>query len=168
LYLSKFNLDGEINSHGIFFGKPDLKNITFNGKENTYIGMHLDSWEQTNIEERKFARNRVCINIGKESRYFLFYRIPIDKMDGIIREKMHKTYDVNEIYKQYASLYPKTPIYRLEVKPFEAYVAPTEYIIHDGSSEGSSYPDINLTYRGKFAPSQKTSLIDRLSAILKF
>ncbi|HNC65091.1 MAG TPA: hypothetical protein PK075_10620, partial [Chitinophagales bacterium] len=69
LYLEeKFMFKNNYEVHNLFFGKPNLSNNTFNTKENVYIGLHLDSWEKQSFDERPNARNRICINLGKEPR----------------------------------------------------------------------------------------------------
>lgn len=150
-YISKWNVNKTtITPHMIYFGKPNLKNNTFNTLENVYIGMHLDSWEGDPLDSRNNSRNRICINLGKQPRYLLFYNISIKTMAEQINFDTTINNDVNLIYKNFASKFPEIPIYRLKIEPFEAYIASTEFIIHDGSSWCSEFPDINLTFRGRF------------------
>jgi hypothetical protein len=59
--------------------------------------------------------------------------------------------NINDIYQKYMKVELEEPIYRVEVKPFEFYIAPTEAIIHDGSNYPSDRPDINLVFRGRFS-----------------
>lgn len=151
-YLIKHNLDNtEIIKHAIHLGKPGLKNVTFNSKENVYIGMHLDSWESNDLSSRDFSRNRICINLGKQSRYLLYYNISIVTMAIMIDYDIKNiNFDINYIYKSFAMAYPDWPIYKIEIQPYEAYIAPTEFMIHDGSTWGTTHPDISLVFRGKF------------------
>jgi hypothetical protein len=45
---------------------------------------------------------------------------------------------------------PDYPVTRVRVDPGEAYIAPTENIIHDGSSLGQRFSDVHVTIRGYF------------------
>lgn len=158
-YFNKHNLyKSEISPHTLFFGDPNLSNNTYNREENVYIGMHLDSFERALLKDRKNARNRVCINLGIESRYLLFYNISLLTMYSYVSNDRDVRNNVNMIYKKFALKFPDFPIYRLEIKPYEAYIAPTEYIIHDGSNWNSTNPDINLVLRGKFKYERKEIL----------
>jgi hypothetical protein len=161
-FLRKFNLDNqEIITHRLYFGQSNLMNNTFNEEEGVFIGMHLDSWEGDNINMRHASRNRICINLGNESRFLLFYNISILSMAQMIEQPTNmKSLDINSIYKKFASKFKDVPIYRLEIFPYEAYIAPTEFIIHDGSSLYSKFPDINLTFRGKFYYEKSNSIIN--------
>ena len=145
------NIKKSCTPHNLFFGQPNLKNNTFNTKENVYIGMHLDSWENEMIEKRINSRNRICINLGKEPRYLLFYNLSIYKMAEFLNEDItnFKT-DINGLYKKFAYSFPNYPILKLKIMPYECYLAPTEFMIHDGCNDGSSYPDINLVIRGHY------------------
>ena len=151
-FLSRFNLNNtEIITHKLYFGQPNLKNNTFNSHEGVFIGMHLDSWEGEHIFSRNRSRNRICINLGNEPRFLLFYNISIVSMAKMIDLQVNdEKNDINSIYKKFASKFPDFPIYRLEISPYEAYIASTEFIIHDGSNWSSTFPDINLTFRGQF------------------
>src|SRR5688572_7475990 len=44
--------------------------------------------------------------------------------------------------------FPTCPVVRLRVRPGEAYVAPTENLLHDGSREGRSWLDLPLRRGG--------------------
>lgn len=168
-YLTHFNVgERELTPHSLYFGKPNLHNNTFNSKEKVYIGMHLDSWEGDPFHNRSKSRNRICINLGKESRYLLFYGIGLDEMAKLSNfDTSTDRFDINKIYKDFAKIGLEYPIYRLEIKPFEAYIAPTEYVIHDGSSWNSSNPDINLVVRGNFFFG-KLNLFRKIAIHLKF
>ena len=168
-HLERYNIEKkQLTPHSIYFGKPNLKNNTFNSKENVYIGMHLDSWEGDPLNLRSKSRNRICLNLGKKSRYLLFYNIGLDDMAKMADfNTQADRFDINKIYKEFAKKYANFPIYRVEIKPYEAYVAPTEYIIHDGSSWNSSNPDINLVVRGNFFFG-KFNFFRKIASYLKF
>lgn len=149
-HISKFNRDGNfMTQHRLYFSGMSLRNNTFNKQKNEYLGMHLDSYEGQLLESRHVTRNRICINLGLQSRYLLFYRTSIFEMAQKINNTTNNQ-NINDIYMRYMMLNSKEPIYRIEIKPFEYYIAPTESIIHDGSNWPSTSPDINLVFRGRF------------------
>jgi hypothetical protein len=41
---------------------------------------------------------------------------------------------------------------RVRIDPGEAYIAPTDYLVHDGDSTGKSLPDVNYALLGRFVP----------------
>jgi hypothetical protein len=48
--------------------------------------------------------------------------------------------------------YPEIPIVRCRLRPGEAYIAPTENLVHDGSSVGQGDIDRQFTIRGHIRP----------------
>ena len=50
---------------------------TDNGK---YAGLHVDSWDRLPLRYRHRARNRLCINFGREPRYLLFINLTLMRM----------------------------------------------------------------------------------------
>jgi hypothetical protein len=58
--------------------------------------------------------------------------------------------DVRSIGAAFMSAFPDYPIVRLRLQPGDAYIAPTENILHDGNS--SDVVEINhyLSVRGRF------------------
>ena len=73
--------------------------------------------------------------------------------------------DPEDIYEDYRGLYvghrfmrarPEYPVIRLRINPGEAYILPTDNLIHDASTEGKTFPDITLTFLGYFEPPRET------------
>jgi len=122
--------------------------------EEQYVGLHIDSWDKKPLRLRHQSRNRVCINMGREDRYFLFINLTQIQM-----LQMLSLSDPEYIYKDYRGLYigqkfmqkfPEYPVLKLRVAPGEAYIAPTDNIIHDATSVGKTYPDVALHITGYF------------------
>ena len=57
-----------------------------------------------------------------------------------------------DVYKRqtFMSRFPGYPIMKVRVAPGEAYIAPTDNMIHDASTVGSKTPSVTLTLRGWF------------------
>ena len=54
--------------------------------------------------------------------------------------------------RQFMEQFPDVPVIRCRLAPGEAYVAPTENLVHDGSSVGQSDIDEQFTIRGHIRP----------------
>jgi hypothetical protein len=55
----------------------------------------------------------------------------------------------------FMTLFPSYPVVRVRIHPGEAYVAPTENILHDGSSIDMNAMDITFSIRGRFSLSPR-------------
>ncbi|HVI48707.1 MAG TPA: hypothetical protein VM802_27815 [Chitinophaga sp.] len=135
----------------VFNDSPQRRTLTINFKTGKYLGLHMDSWEAMNIVNLDEAPNRICINFGKSPRYFLFVNLTMNKIYELTRQR----YSVNPdslgqdlLTINFFKLFPDYPVVRIKVDPFEAYIAPTENIIHDGNTEDCTTLDIHYTVRG--------------------
>jgi hypothetical protein len=151
--------------HNIYLGDANLLNNTFNQKEKTFIGLHLDSFER-NSETREGARNRICINLGKDPRYLLFYNLQFDQMAEMCNmKKVERNGNPYEILHTFFERYNSYPVIKIQINPYEAYVAPTENVIHDGSTEGTKNLDVNLAIRGYFKIPKSNNLFTKFFKI---
>ena len=104
------------------------------------------------IQQRHTARNRICVNLGREERRFLFINLTLAKMFEALGRDLttNKDYYGTDLGHDFMLAYPSYPVVRLTVKPREAYIAPTDNLIHDGTSVDKQYPDIALHILGYF------------------
>lgn len=146
---------------GPTFKSGGLQGTTVNENTGKFTGLHIDSWEMYNcLHDRKMARNRICFNIGIYPRYFCFLNIDVQQIYQLMTanepESFHglcgnyipfvwKFFEENRNY----------PVTRIRVDPFEAYIAPTENILHDGSTEDNPFVDIFYTLRSYYKRSSK-------------
>jgi hypothetical protein len=149
------------NTDDIFFriAEPRLPTITkdeFGADKRNFAGLHVDSWDGLPFRSRNRSRNRLCINFGREPRYSLFINLPLMQMFCHLGLR-----DPEDIYEDFRGLYlghrfmcacPEYPVIRLQINPGEAYILPTDNLIHDASTENKQFPDITLTFLGRFRP----------------
>ena len=147
----------DLEVHNIAFKPAGLLTSTYDDRRKCYIGLHLDSWEQKPFGETHLARTRICINLGSEPRYFLFYNLSLEKMFealGISLDELRELYPRNSLGQsvgyEFMKRHSSYPVTRLKILPGEAYLAPTENIFHDGSTIDQSTIDVSLTIRGFF------------------
>lgn len=114
---------------------------------NVLIGLHVDSWSGMPTGDRRQARVRLCLNVGARDRYLFFLRQPVDALPGG-GDSAH----INETVRQYMASHPAAPVVRVRVGPGEAYIAPTDNLIHDGSTGGNPETDWNFNLFGHFCP----------------
>lgn len=140
---------------GPTYNGSNLLTVTKDHRLNRFIGLHVDSWDREPVDERKSSRNRISFNFGRERRYFLFLPFTLQKILTVLRQ-LDRTIDrrsePSEIGRIFLTLFPHTPVVRCSLEPGEGYIAPTENIVHDGSSLGTSSMDHQFTLRGHFSP----------------
>jgi hypothetical protein len=158
----RWRLSGEVTDLGISTGSVGLAHTTINTSTGRHVGLHLDSWDRLAPTERGLGSNRMCLNTGFGPRRLLFVpktsRDLIDELAArgldVLCDPIAATDSVGrfDLARRYLEVFPDQPVLRLCVLPGEAYVAPTENMIHDGSSEGGIAMDVSVTVRGRFVP----------------
>jgi len=142
----------------IFVGinAPNLRTVTYDPRDpnKKHIGMHLDNWYNKPLNERHFSPKRICINLGIEDRYFLYINLPLKKLyEELERVDSNdpRRFEVSSaLGLAFMERFRNYPILKLKISPNEGYIAPTENIIHDGSTRGSSNFDISFHIHGYF------------------
>ena len=61
-------------------GLPTVTKDEFGADSSRFAGLHADSWDRLPLRFRHRARNRLCINFGREPRYLLFINVPLMRM----------------------------------------------------------------------------------------
>jgi hypothetical protein len=134
----------------------NLKTATINRDIGRYIGLHVDTWDGRNLESLHLATNRICINVGQNERYFLFLPISLKAIASVLSKEMGPAWEMPRRYtviaRHFMERFPDMPVVRCRLAPGEAYVAPTENLVHDGSSVGQSDLDELFTLRGHIRP----------------
>lgn len=162
-YCSQFGSPDEkfIDKPRIRVNTPGLPTVTIDEELSCLIGLHLDSWYQVPFSERHLSPNRISINLGTQERYLLYLNLSLQRLSEVVSrsysQQEAEPFRSTNLPDSFLHLYPSYPIVRLRVEPGEAYIAPTENIIHDGSTMGQTSFDIQLTVRGHFDPWPRTT-----------
>jgi hypothetical protein len=117
------------------------------------IGLHFDEWDGLPLDKLETATNRINFNIGLEPRHLVFINLTAKNIFELTKKYHDIDFSSNgqvKLARIFFEKFTSYPVIRIKLMPFEAYVAPTENVIHDGSTEEKNEPDISLTTRGYF------------------
>jgi hypothetical protein len=138
------------------YENPKIETIAYDQNDDKYFGLHLDCSEGAKVTKREKNTNRISINIGNEPRYLLYLNVSINTMIEMIKSKFPEIEtqkeDITdrELVTLFFKHYPDYPVIRVKQEPFDAYIAPTDNIIHDGSTLDKSSPDMTIVFTGYF------------------
>jgi hypothetical protein len=156
---------------GIWVGSPGGTTQTVHPQTRSLVGLHVDSWYERPVMSCHEAPNRISVNLGACDRFLLFLNLAVSQIcervmsalpEEIARcplaariarlppEELHRSRGLSTVARAFLLLYPHYPVARLRVRSGEAYIAPTEAIVHDGSSAGAWSPDVTFSIRGYF------------------
>jgi len=141
--------------HRIVFNPPEIETLTYYMEEQKliFVGMHIDRSTKFDLSNVETSKNRLCINIGKEDRILYFVNLTLNQIVELLRKKKeidisHVT--INNIAEIFFKEYPEYPVVKVVQRPYDYYIAPTDNVLHDGSSLGKKYHDICLVWTGYF------------------
>ncbi len=152
-FLNEKSPEKNYKFHRIARSLPDMQSTTFHHTgENTfkYTGMHIDESSFFTPYTAHKSGNRISINISEESRYLYFINLTLRQIYGEVQKKYTEKITSENIVEQFFRLYPEYPVLRLEIKPYQYYIAPTDNFIHDGTTLGNKNFDITIVYVGIF------------------
>jgi hypothetical protein len=156
--LDTYALKPEIDCRELIRCNVDLPTSTINAIEflpaKLFAGLHLDSWDYLPFRRRHLARNRICINLGRETRYFLLVNLTLKQLFSELNlvdpDDVYQDYRGVRLPNKFMRAFPDYPVVKLAIHPGEAYIAPTENFIHDATSTGKTIADWNMTFLGNF------------------
>jgi hypothetical protein len=130
------------------FGKPSLNFELLGNGFYHHTGLHIDRSELLELGNFHLSRQRICINLG-ETRYLYFSPYSADSLVNEFKQlKTDITFeDILEMYKVHLR---DEPIYVLPIPRGYYYIAPTDNVIHDGSSVHHKTFDVACVYLGHF------------------
>ncbi len=141
--------------HRITRAMPNRETITchYIDEEFIYIGLHIDQSKHFTIHSAHKSGNRISINLSKEPRTLAFINLSLIQVFNMLKEKMDtvKTeIDPDNIAHYFFKHFPDYPTTKVELRPYQYYVAPTDNFLHDASTVGNKEIDITIVYTGVF------------------
>jgi hypothetical protein len=149
-------VSGELIALGYGHTPAGFLTVTFDAQAGRFIGLHIDDLDAMPLARREDSTTRLCVNLGDGARYLLFVNLGVARMAQMLAQaaggddftRLRSTPLIHAFLRRF----PAYPIVRLAILPGEAYIAPTENMIHDGSTAGMAHDDLQVTLRGLFDP----------------
>lgn len=148
-FLLKISLVENFKIHGLYVNPSNKSTIAFNEKINKFIGLHIDN--SLNRKVNEFDRpNRICFNISEESRFLIYSELKSSDLFEMAKCKNFRIVNDMDLVQFLYEYFPNHPLYKVEIKPGQAYIAPTDILIHDGSTLGNKKLDATFVVYGFF------------------
>lgn len=153
-FFQQFSSTKQYKFHRITRAMPNRDTITchYRNEQFIYIGLHVDRSRLYKLHSAYQSGNRISINLGKESRCLATVNLSLIQAYNMIRMKISQetTITPHNIANLFFQHYPDYPIIKIEVKPYQFYIAPTDNFFHDATTIGMKSVDITLVYTGNF------------------
>lgn len=137
----------EFDCFGPWVSAGDMPTVTRDAEG--LVGLHVDNRDKAANGLRHRSRRRLCINLGRADRAFLFVNWSLDSVHRNTGLRVRSSCALADAF---LAAYGDYPVVWLRVRPGELYIAPTENLIHDASSLGMPGDDLTFTAFGHFRP----------------
>ncbi|GAA2088816.1 cyclophane-forming radical SAM/SPASM peptide maturase GrrM/OscB [Actinomadura alba] len=144
----------ELCSAEVNFTHPPRVSTTYDSEQGRDRGLHVDNWGHPRRmpQERGAAGIRVGVNLGRESRAFVFVNLGLSECAEALREEPLDNHLATALADRNASALaecfldrnPGYSVTRVVLRPGQAYIAPVQNIVHDGYTAGRRTLDVNL------------------------
>jgi hypothetical protein len=120
-----------------------------------FVGLHIDDHVKLSVHERATTFQLLCINLGPAERYLHFVDLSVAGMLGALGKETDIEYQarcrtIRYLTEDFFHTHPSYPIKRVRLDPGQAYLAPTQNIIHDGATNNRDQPDVVFMVCGWF------------------
>ncbi|WP_405979049.1 hypothetical protein [Streptomyces sp. NBC_00158] len=145
---------------GQALSKADMTTTTDNRADGRLLGLHLDNWDKLPYAEKHTARRRLCLNLGPGTRYIVLGAVDAQTVCRAVHPADHlRRYPHTDDYRAYVAGGRPLQLARMRIDPGEGYLAPTEYLLHDGSTERQEHPSAAAFWLGRWPRGTLPSLI---------
>lgn len=137
------------------FTRPGSASSTYDDSQKRYRGLHVDNWGTPwrGLLERDESGSRLGLNVGKSTRSFVFVNLTIARMLELYRDAGNTlptdriaacTQNVSPFTEKFMEDFTRYPVVRVSLEPGQAYLAPTQNILHDGYPVDIGSLDMNV------------------------
>ncbi|WEB38780.1 hypothetical protein MOV08_05315 [Streptomyces yunnanensis] len=143
--------DADAEYLGQALAEPGMATTTNNYQDGRLIGLHLDNWDKLRFADKHTGRRRLCLNLGPGTRYIILGDIDAQATCRAIYPTAYAhRYPHTDDYRAYVASGRSFRIVRIRLAPGEGYLAPTEYLPHDGSTDGAPLPSAAAFWLGRW------------------
>ena len=128
---------------------PSSPSITVDKTTGLKLGLHLDTWDDHDVQSRWKSRNRIVVNRGPGDRYVFLVLVPIEEMAEFVDSpsNLHPC-EVADVYIKHTE--SRIPCLRIWQQPNVAYVGCTERLVHDACVHPNHEKAESRHYLGHF------------------
>ncbi|WP_037906459.1 hypothetical protein [Actinacidiphila yeochonensis] len=113
------------------------------------IGLHVDNFDRLPYATRHQSRRRLCLNLGPGPRYLLVGDRDVQQICHVLYPDPEQRYPHTDDVRRYAASGHPLRCLRIRLEPGDGYIAPTEFLPHDGSTVGTGQPSVAAFWLGR-------------------
>ena len=149
----RLGLSSGTRRFGFTVNHPGMSTTTVDVARGELCGMHFESWESLSLPERFAARKRLSINLGPGPRWFLFVPRTLSSLTASAGAPDTDADPTRTVVNTMRTCVEEFSCVALCLQAGQAYLAPTESLMHDATSHWST----SVNFSAQF-------LVDRAAA----
>ncbi|MCY0929512.1 hypothetical protein OTB20_25585 [Streptomyces sp. H27-H1] len=130
--------------------RADMVTTTDNHADGRLLGIHLDNWDKLAYADKASGRRRLCLNLGRGSRYILLGDVDAQEICRSVHPEYRGRYPHTDDLRTLIGRGGTMRCFRIRIDPGEGYIAPTEFLPHDGSTAGLALPSTAAFWLGRW------------------
>ena len=142
-----------IRSCDVQITPANARSTSFDYRERRYVGLHVDDHDRLGAHERRTAFQVFCLNVGHADRYLHFVNVAVPGMIESLggSSAIPAGTPIRHVVAEFFRSFPDYPVVRVTLPPDYAYVAVTQYIVHDGLPNSAGEADVAFLMAGWFS-----------------
>lgn len=145
---------------GQALSRPGMRTTTGDYGDGGLIGLHLDNWDKLPYDRKASGRRRLALNLGPGDRYVVLGTVDAQAACRAVHPGSYqRRYPHTDDCRLYVAAGHPVRCVRIRLAPGEGYIAPTEYLLHDGSTEGQREPSAMAFWLGHWQRRVLPSLV---------
>ncbi|MFI9746762.1 hypothetical protein [Streptomyces sp. NPDC052494] len=158
--LAKALGDDDARYIGQALAGPHMRTTTDNYQDGRLIGLHLDNWDKLTYDRKPDGRRRLALNLGPGTRYLILGALDAQAVCRAVHPQDYPhRYPHTDDYRVHVAAGHPVRCIRIRLAPGEGYIAPTEYLLHDGSTEDQDQPSAMAFWLGHWRRGTLPSLV---------
>ncbi|MEV0409842.1 hypothetical protein AB0I68_03275 [Streptomyces sp. NPDC050448] len=128
--------DPDVQYLGQARAKANMTTTTENYAAGLLLGLHLDNWDKLIHGAKARGRRRLALNLGPGTRYIILGGLDAQAVCRAVHPDDYALrHPHTNDYREHVAAGNPIRVVRVRISPGEGYIAPTEYLLHDGSTE---------------------------------
>ncbi|MEU5915651.1 hypothetical protein [Streptomyces sp. NPDC047141] len=145
---------------GQALAEPGMRTTTDNYRDGRLIGLHLDNWDKLTYARKATGRRRLALNLGPGNRSVILGDLDAQAVCRAVHpDSYERRCPHTDDYRAHVAAGHTVRCVRIRLAPGEGYIAPTEYLLHDGSTEDETLPSAMAFWLGHWNRGVLPSLV---------
>lgn len=145
-------------AHELMLNESGNVSTSYDHAKEEFVGLHIDTHQAWEFSQRRSGFHFVGLNLGTAERYFEFIDLNAEEILEAVQQPQ-LVHSMPRLTAAFLSRFPDYPVYRCLIPPGYAYLAATQFLIHDGATNTRGDLDVVFLLAAHFSQSSVGSVL---------